>query len=188
MDLNSFEETKEDSLEEQMVFHYNRDERVKKAPKLVKEYYEGTFKAYRPGLFKALVQTRANRFMFFTLVVCFVVIVFLGIFNKRNEASSGLFSYNLSAFSFEETVYVSLQIDKKTGADEVNCVPAAAQIEVIYRDSSKEAVEKQLFLQQLIEPRTFLRTTLHDYDIVSVEADVLINQKTVNLKAAVEKR
>ncbi len=114
MDFNNINEGYAEG-EEGLVFHYNRKERVSHAPQIVKDYYDGKIVAFKPGLFKALVATRGNRFMLFSLVICFLIVVFYGFFGpKENEDSKFGVHFSLSAFMYEqfgENVYVNLKID-----------------------------------------------------------------------------
>ncbi len=104
--------------EEGLVFRYNRKERLAHAPQIVKDYYDGKIVAFKPGLFKALVATRGNRFMLFALVICFLIVVFYGFFGaKENEDSKFGVHFSLSAFTYEqlgENIYVNLKIDPPT--------------------------------------------------------------------------
>ncbi len=113
MDFDKIDEGHEDG-QERMVFHYNREERLKTAPKLVQDYYAGNFTAFRPGLFKALVATKANRFILFALVICFLFVVVYGFFGpKENEDSLDGVHVSLSAFTYQEfgdTIYVDFKI------------------------------------------------------------------------------
>ncbi len=114
MDFSEIKESRED-VDEQMVFRYNREERIKRAPQCVQDYYAGKLKAFRPGLFRALVSTKANRFIFFTLVVCFLVVIFLGFFGpKKNVDTLQGIKMDLSAFvyaEFGDNVYVDLKLE-----------------------------------------------------------------------------
>ena len=49
MDFSKIEETREENQkpEDNLVFHYNREERLKRAPKIVQDYYSGNFKPYK---------------------------------------------------------------------------------------------------------------------------------------------
>lgn len=175
------------SSEEEMVFHYNREERIKKAPKIVQDYYAGDFKAFRPGLFKALVATRGNRFMFFTLIIVVAVIFINGIFNKPDRAFIEHVPLSLSAFSFEENVYVSLCFENPEKKFE-KTPDSVITVEFQFLDANKMAVVKQSFTLNYEEKETFLRTTFHDYDIFYISAQVSFRKSDQNLLCTVEKR
>ena len=102
--MQNMKEGFSNSDEQNLTFHYSREERLKKAPPLVQSYYEGDFKAYKPGIFKALVSTKQNRTVFFVLIVCFAVVLVEGFLNKKNQSSIQGVPLELTAFSFEENV------------------------------------------------------------------------------------
>ena len=45
MDFSNLDETREDNVKdsERMVFRYNREERISRAPEIVRDYYSGKF-------------------------------------------------------------------------------------------------------------------------------------------------
>lgn len=189
MDFKNIDEGHEQG-EEKLVFHYNREERLKRAPEIVKDYYEGNFKAYKPGIFRALVSTKGNRLMFITLLLCFAIVIFLGFFNRKDESVLNSIPLNLSAFSFEENVYVSLAFDevKKQGKSKEFGQAKDIQVEFDFLDADKVALEKKVLALSYEGAKTFLRTTFHDYDIFYVRAYVFMDGLTVELTATVEKR
>ena len=115
IDEGHLDEEEAGAEEERLVFYYDRSKRVKNAPQIVQDYYSGKFTAFRPGLFKALVATKANRFILFTLVVCFLMVLFVGFFGpKDNVCVIRGVKADLSAFVYEdfgEKVYVDLKLD-----------------------------------------------------------------------------
>ncbi|WP_147614890.1 hypothetical protein [Treponema pectinovorum] len=189
MDLENIEEGHADG-EEKLVFHYNRDARLSRAPEIVQNFYSGKLKAFKPGIFRALVSTKGNRLMFVTLLVCFFIVVFLGFFNKKDNAVLNSIPLNLSAFSFEENVYVSLSFDeiKKNSESKKIAEGQNIQIELAFLDGAKIPVEKKSFSLLYKGEKTFLRTTFHDYDIFYVKASVFIADNSVDLIATIEKR
>ena len=114
MDFSNMSEGHVDG-EESMVFHYNREERIKNAPQSVQDYYAGKLGAFKPGLFRALVSTKGNRFIFMTLVICFLLVIFVGIFGpKKNVDVLAGVRLDLSVFvyaDFGDNVYVDLKLD-----------------------------------------------------------------------------
>lgn len=144
-----------DGLPENTVFHYNREERVKRAPKLVQDYYSGKLVAFKPGLFKALVSTKANRFMLFTLVICFFLVIFLGFFGpKENVDTVAGVKMNLSAFTYEEfgeKIYVDLKFDppnKKMLSKYEGEVPVKVTFSAVNND--QQVIEKILVVDKYL--------------------------------------
>ena len=52
----------------ELNFYYNREERLKNAPRTVKDFYNGKMKTPPRGLIKVLVATKGSRIIFLTLV------------------------------------------------------------------------------------------------------------------------
>ena len=191
MDFTKLKEDRKNSEEEELVFRYSRSERLKKAPEQVQNLYNGNFQVFKPGIFRALVSTKSNRLVFIALIICFLAVVFLGIFNRQNESSLEGVPLQLTAFSFEETVYVSVKFEslaKKTQSEEVLPVVRNFQVDFEFLDAQKNTVEKRQEINIYAGEENFLRTTCRDYDIFYVNALVSLNEKTVKLTCSVEKR
>ena len=95
---------------ENLVFRYNREERVKNAPKIVQDYYAGKL-APTKGLFKVLVATKFNRMMLLTVALCFVVVMIVNTFSNRPSlAVAAGFELELSAFTYDESVFAQVKI------------------------------------------------------------------------------
>ena len=190
MEFDSMENMKEgfsNSDEQNLTFHYSREERLKKAPPLVQSYYEGDFKAYKPGIFKALLSTKQNRTVFFVLIVCFAVVLVEGFLNKKNQSSIQGVPLELTAFSFEENVYVSLEFQEPSKSyGKKSSVPV--YVEFSFSDESGNLLEKKSLTHVYEGKKSFLRTTFHDYDIFSVRADIVFEDKATSLTAPVEKK
>ena len=85
MDLNTIDEGHSEKRNEDGEFHYyySREERLKNAPQSVKDFYAGKM-APKKGLFKVLFATRANKFLFMSIVVFVAVIWIFTFFSGRN--------------------------------------------------------------------------------------------------------
>ncbi len=176
-----------DPNESELIFHYHREERLKNAPQLVKDYYAGKFTAYRPGLFRALVSTRSNRFMFFALVVAVAVVLILGFFHKDSQDFMAGVKANLTAFSYEETVYVSVELEDAPKKFEKSLpLPVGAEIHVVNTDGQVAEIKK---ISGKYEGKSaFFRTTFSDYDILEVTADLTFAGESCRLKSRIQKR
>ncbi len=189
MDFSKIEEGHEDG-EEPLVFHYNREERIKNAPELVKKYYDGELLQKR-GLFRVLVATRANRMMLFVLVVCFILVGFIGFFGpKKSERTVQGVEFNLSAFSFDDSVYASIRCDepvrKFLGDYEGKSIPIVAAVSFI--DADSQVLFSETVSENYLGNQIFLRTSVTDYDIVKVCADFAFSGENVHLESSVEHR
>ncbi len=195
MDFSQIPEGHEDG-DEPLIFHYNNAERVKNAPPLVKDYYEGRLVQKRPGLFKALVSTRSNRFIFIALMVCFALVVFNTFFGpKPNVETYKGIPMTLAAFSYDGSVLVSLEFDgveKKYRGKYEKGIPVFAKFEAVDVDNQVVSVFEDAGLYE--ENQIFLRAKFTDFDITSVNASVDLKldgeneSHSVVLKAKVERR
>lgn len=194
MDFSKIEEVKDDAShnnpDEQMVFRYNRAERLRHAPKIVQDYYSGEFAPYKGGLFKSLVKTRGNRLLLVTIVFMFGILIFMRAFGpqKSSGSLSGV-DVNLSAFSYGDSVYASVKLSeagKKKKPDFAEGVPVSATITAYDKENSvlfEERVGGKYDGNEL-----FLRTTFTDYDIIRVGAVCNMGDSFASLESEIEKR
>ncbi len=197
MDFSNIPEGHEDG-EEPVVFHYSREQRLKNAPQSVKDYYDGKFTAFRPGLFKALVATKANRFMLFSLVVCFLLVLFLGFFGpKPNVETYKGIPMVLNSFLYDGKVCVKLKIsdvEKRYRGEyragipvSVKFTPYDADNEIIVLSDESLVIHRQTYEgKELVFYKAF-----EDFDVSSVAAEVelldRISDKKIVLRAKVER-
>ena len=73
----------DDEKERGFTFFYNREERLKKAPQSVRDFYAGKM-APKKGLFKVLVSTKGNRFMLMSIAVFVAFIWIFSFLSARN--------------------------------------------------------------------------------------------------------
>lgn len=96
--------------EEELTFYYNREKRLERAPENVKRFYNGTAPTAPKGLFKALVHTKHSRFMLAAVGISLAVVVLTTLFGaKNNQKNINGVRLVLSAFSFDDSVYVTLR-------------------------------------------------------------------------------
>ena len=166
--------------EKPMVFYYNRESRISNAPQSVRDYYEGK---NRPasGLFKVLVATPAKRVMFFSIIALCVIIIFLNYtLGEESTGTIGGVPVSLSAFAFEDTIYVSLRFDDnaKFKGDQL----FLADISIFNADN--QLFETRQFFQNYAGNEVFIRTTIPDYDILKIEAVVAAQNQQAETNAA----
>ena len=194
MDFSKIEESKSDDEfkhpDEQMVFHYNREERLKHAPEIVQDYYSGKFHPYKGGLFKSLVSTKANRLLFVTIIFAFGIIYFVNYFGPQKSAASlaGI-EVHLSAFSYDDSIYASLRLSdapkKKRNLFEEG-VPVTATITAYDKENS--VLGEQRLVGKYEGQEIFLRTTFTDYDIIRVDAVCNMLDSYASLESQIERR
>ncbi|MFA6856183.1 MAG: hypothetical protein WCR31_03145 [Treponema sp.] len=190
MDFNKIDEGHEDGSES-VHYYFDNEERIKHAPKIVQDYYAG--KGPRPvkGLFKNLISTPANRLGLLSIAV-FAVFVFIYSFTSEKPYRKvvGGTEMTLSAFSYEDEIYVSLKAaawkETKGLKKELPQGPAAVKFSAIDNQQAAAAVSENNGMytgQELI-----MRTKFSDYDIIRIKAEVRFNGEEKELSAAVEKR
>lgn len=179
-----------------MVFRYNHDERIKNAPKIVQDYYAGKLNPQK-GLFRVLVATKFNRFMLFTVALCFAVVLIVNAFGARpNLATAAGFELELSAFCYDESVYAQIKVHplKKSLADKNFPIDKYIkdQEKVLstfsFVDVDGQTLDKIQKSAEIEKKAFFLRTNSPDYDIMKVEASVEFLGQKVDLTSKVARR
>lgn len=174
--------------EAELNFHYKREERLKDAPIVVQKYYAGELPTAPKGLFKALVHTKASRFTFMALILVLALFVALFFFGpKANQNSIGNTEFSLSAFSFEEKIYVSIKSQTTINQSENLQIPLEFSISVL--DKENQIINKEKIETVITENEEFIRTIFTDYDIISVEVEVLNTEtkEKISLSCSVSK-
>ena len=156
--------------EEKIVFRYNREERLKNAPQIVRDAYDGKLKPVR-GI-KIFWVYKSNRFILLALVLFIAFVwIYTALNNTRSNAVINGTSFDLTAFAYEEEIYTSLTINNKT-ADE-NSAPQKITAEFRFIDVDNQLVEKRELSLVYSHGEQSLATKMTDYDIIRI--DVVIN-------------
>jgi hypothetical protein len=163
-----------------LVFYYNREERIARAPKIVRDYYDGKNQPVT-GLVKVLVATPAKRALFFSIIALCVIIVFLNysLGTDSSGRADGI-PVSLSAFAFEDVVYISLRFDEVPRPGERRDVSA----EITIFNADDQVFETRNFRQIYTGKELFIRTTIPDYDILRIEAVVALSGEGADLDTA----
>ena len=177
----------ENPTEAELNFHYKREDRLKDAPTVVKKYYAGELPTAPKGLFKALVHTKSSRFTFMALILVLalvVALIFLG--PKANQNSLGNTEFSLSAFSFEEKIYVSIKTQTKNNQTEIQ-IPLELSISAL--DKENQIANQEKIETVITENEEFIRTIFTDYDIISIGVEVLNTEtkEKISLSCSVTK-
>ncbi len=159
----------DDEADKKLKYYYNREERIAKAPQLVKDYYAGKMKPVR-GF--RIFFTKQNRYIFFALIF-FVgaTWIYTGLNKTRAGTTLSGINFELTAFSYEEEVYVSLQMKRSSRSKDVAPVPVAAEFFAI--DPNNQVGDKRNGQLVYEEGEKYIRTKFTDYDIIRV--DVILN-------------
>jgi hypothetical protein len=167
-----------------VVFHYNRERRIKEAPQIVKDYYSGKLEPPK-GFIKVLIATPARKMLFFSIIALCIVIAFLSYtMDTDSEGAVSDIQMALSAFSFEETVYISIQLKENSRFSGTKTV--LARLSVINADN--QVLETRELVKNYTGSEDFLRTTITDYDILRVEAVISTQDAEVTLKTAITRK
>ena len=181
-----FEEVDEGHAEgeETIVFRYNREERLKHAPQIVRDAYDGKLVPVRG--FKILWVNKANRYILLSLIVFIAFVwIFTSINNTRSYAKINNIAFELSAFSFQEEVYVTLKVNDKK-ADEKSA-PVKVDAEVFYINNDNQIVEKKELSVVYGSGEQTLATKAGDYDIIRVDAIITAGNKEKEVSCAVKR-
>jgi hypothetical protein len=167
-----------------VVFYYNREKRVADAPQNVKDYYSGKIKPPK-GFIKVLVATPAKRMLFFSIIALCILIIFLNFtMDSESEAVISGIPVTLSAFAFEDNVYISVHLDNNSKI--IDTMAVFAEISIFNADD--EALEKRRLAKNYAGSEEFLRTTIVDYDILRIEAVVSVSDAEATLKTAITRK
>ena len=159
----------DDPAEKPLKFYYNREERIAKAPPLVQEYYNGGLKPVR-GF--RIFFTKQNRYIFFALIFFFFSSwIYTGLNKTRAGTTIAGINCELTAFSYEEEVYVSIQLKRSSKSRDT--APVAFDVEYFAIDPNNQVGEKKSGHLVYEEGEQYLRTKFTDYDIIRV--DVIMN-------------
>ena len=177
----------ENPTEAELNFHYNREDRLKDAPTVVKKYYAGELPTAPKGLFKALVHTKSSRFTFMALILVLALVVALIFFGpKANQNYLGNTEFSLSAFYFEEKIYVSIKTQTKNNQTEIQ-IPLELSISAL--DKENQIANQEKIETVITENEEFIRTIFTDYDIISISVEVLNTEskEKISLSCSVTK-
>ena len=159
----------DNEADKNLKFYYNREERISKAPKLVQDYYNGNMKPVR-GF--RIFFTKQNRYIFFALIF-FVgaAWIYTGLNKTRAGTTLQGVNFELTAFSYEEEVYVSLQMKRSKKAK--NNSPISVNAEFFAIDPNNQVSDKRSGQLIYDEGEKYIRTKFTDYDIIRI--DVILN-------------
>jgi hypothetical protein len=170
---------------ENLTFHYSREERLIDAPLIVKKAYSGELPQPPRGFFKALVHTKGSRFMLialaFTLVIT-TVIIMTG--PQDHIVSLSGIKFTMTAFSFNESIYISLKTEGSSEAAEGELI----HLSFSFKDKDGIEVQKQEFSQAYSKKSDFIRTTVTDYDILSVQCTLTVGTQSETIVCKVEEK
>ncbi len=181
--FENLEETRSEN-EQKLTFRYNREERLKNAPDIVKQFYDGKFKSNKG--FAAIFSNKGNRYMLITLVVLVAFIWIYEIFYGKNAtAVIDNITFEVQAFSFDEQVFTTIKIDSKKSKKIGNPINIQADVFVINADN--QIVDKTVLTFVYKDGEEFMRYKTSDFEIKKVKVLLKVNDKTKELSTDVKR-
>jgi hypothetical protein len=179
--------------EDDLDFHYNREKRLEKAPEIVKNWYAGTSPKAPKGFFESFIHTKSSRILLGILVLVIICcgLSILILQQKKSDSLAGI-PITLSAFSFEDTVYISLQasqisdtlyhtITKEKDENKIN-------IHIKFFGEKGYLIGEQNLTGFYSGKEAFYRTTTPNYDIIKIETELSGLGSFVTLSSEVQKK
>lgn len=169
--------------DEDFTYYYNREERLKRAPDIVKKYYNGEMKTVR-GI--RVFFTKQNRYIFFALIFFVGAIwIYTGLNQTREYSLINGIDCNLQAFSYEEEVYVTIKFNPNKKTKELS--PKKISAEILMIDPNNQVSDKQNLSILYESGEQYIRTKFTDYDIIRVDVNVTVGDETKEISSAVKR-
>jgi hypothetical protein len=139
--LSRGESGKDPYGEDRLVFHYNRERRLEKAPQAVRDMYTDNPKM-RPGLLRSLTGDRPRASLFFVIVILCVLIFALSMFGKLDSSYSlGGHKIEIAGTRYEGTTIVVLR--KTVKKNEAQPYSGAVEIAISPLLSGEQKIEEE---------------------------------------------
>lgn len=178
--------------EEPVVFHHREGEFRKYESKVYSDMATGKNQPKR-GMFRVLVGTRMNRTIFFAMILTFGVVMCVNLFGRKSheDVIEGVFC-SMSAFSFGDDVYVSVEMKKKSGSKkslpEVLVRDLSLDVSAIDSDGAESNKSHQEFSFDSSKEDQVCRMSFRNYDISNIKAVVTCLETTKELTCKVLSR
>lgn len=174
--------------EKPVKFYYNREERIAKAPEIVKKYYRGEM--YPVKGFKALF-TGSNKYILISLVLFVGAIwVYSGFNRTRNYTKIQGIDCEVVSYSYEDQVYSSVSYKWNPRTDAGNKGDRVIKTEIFLVDGDKQVVNKDVqtitYSANAIEP-VYVRVKHTDYDIIRCDVIVTVGNIERELSTVVKR-
>ncbi len=174
--------TQDEQNEQELVFHYNRERRIRNAPESVQNYYSGESHGPQKGLIRIFFTNRGTKLLFFSIIILSAVIFAVSLLHPGTHI--GGVPVSLAAFQYDGTVYVTVELAESTFQGD-EAVPAAITVDAL--DREKSALFSGDFSGSYEGNRETFRTSFPDYDILEISAHITIGDKSKVITAAVDR-
>ena len=94
---------------EEIVYHYNRDQRLAKAPQAVRDLYKEEKRPRRFGLFRSLMDTKPKAMTFASIVVACLAIWAISIFGLMDTHTLEGNQLTVQAIKYEGAVIIAIK-------------------------------------------------------------------------------
>lgn len=178
--------------EKPLAFHHQSGEYRKTEPQFAQDLASGKMTQKR-GFFRVLVSTRGNRSMFLVLCISFAIIILMSIFGKNSyEGTVDDIACNLTSFSFEDKLYVTLELEPPAVAKNKKRAPYGGpkQVSATFALINTDKAESLRYDDSCVYEgsQCYIRETFEDYDIAQVKCTVAAGGKSAVLTAKVVQR
>lgn len=184
MDNELFKDVDEGHFDGETPIHYyyNREERIQRAPQIVKDYYDGKLNPKR-GL-KAIFEKPVNRFTFFALVF-FVGFVWIynGLINTKNITKINDIPFELTSVCINETVYSTVKIKE----NKKNINPQKIFVYVLYINSDNIVQDKYELSCIYSGKEESLHTKAFDFELIRVEAVIKVGDEEKEIFTSIKR-
>lgn len=162
--------------QEGAVFYYDRKKRLERMPKNA-SLYDGSLTSNR-GFFRVLTAAPGGKFLLTGIGMLVAVILLLSVFNKSNTDTIDAIPVSLTAFSFEDTIYVTVKL-----AENQTHEPCSVMVNFTALDKNQSPVELKQVQSAYTGTEQLVRITFLDYDIAKISAVIDVNdlKKTVSV-------
>lgn len=173
--------------EEEFVFHYKKGSFRDREDPLYRSIALGEKKVGK-GLIGSLVSTKPNKIMFLTLVALTAFVFLWGLISGPvNSVKIDEVIFDLSAFSFDENVYLTLEIKNSEKSNKKDHIFVDLKFE--YFDNEKillNTKEESLLFQR--KDVSYVRDVFPDHNIDSIKCTILHEDKTYEIFTDIKKR
>lgn len=170
-----------------LVFHYKRGSFRRHEQAIYRDLATGK-NAPKKGLIKVLFSTKGNKIAFFTMVMCIVLFFVIGIITGGTDKNSiaGM-TAKLSAFSFDEKVYASVEFSNFEKIENTDSVLLKVQFECLNAEGSVADKFETVFNFVPMSPKP-VYAVFNDYDLVSVKCSLIYENEASVLECKISNR